>query len=322
MVRENIVIGVGADISVYERQMARLTAGTGQGFGEAARQAETASGRMAAAHEEAYGRIQALSTETRAVQETGLEDYYERTVRVTEDVDRLRQTGLQDHVSVERRKLAASEEFLSGVRSGYEDLQGRLTDWADGGERVFRTFVSQSATFFEDGLFSVIKGRFDDIEDAWQNLVDSMLRSFLGFIGELAAQNLAQIVAGSLTGGGLLSGLGLSTGGGGLISGAINLIESGGELISGAVEAVGGLFGGLFDRLPDPDGRPATVYGGAVPTVRDASPKGVDGCGGFQRVEVHIHGDTLSDPQTLYRVAAKVGEALSRRRELFVYQAE
>jgi len=326
-VRENIVVGVSADLSIFERQMARLADETEQGLAQAAGRVEALSRDMVRSQEDAQAEMRAMSRETWEFRQAGLNDWYQYSVRTFDDLQRLEAVAVRDYLAREREKSQASRQFLDGVWSGYQELQGRLVDWTQGGRRVFETFVGQTAAFFEDGLFALIKGRFDDLEEAWQALVDSMLRSFLGFLGDLAAQNLAQAVMGSISGGalgGLLSSLGLSAGGslatGGLVPSIGSVVEAGAGLISGAVETVGGLFSGFFDQPPERSSESSLVnlgriqpaaadYRGSVEVLQDRPSS-------IQRVEVHIHGDTLTDPQTLDRVAVKIGEALSRRQRL------
>ncbi|MDY6851697.1 MAG: hypothetical protein SV487_06455, partial [Thermodesulfobacteriota bacterium] len=91
----------------------------------------------------------------------------------------------------------------------------------------------------------------------------------------------------------------------------------------GAVEAVGGFFGGLFDQAPEFTPRQAVVFQGGRDLPRSDYKFPAEAvnqkAAGPQQVQVHIHGDTLSDPQTLNRVAAKVGEALARQKRLLLY---
>jgi len=321
-VRENIVVGVSADISIYERQMNRLAAETDRGIGGAARRVEALSTNMVRAQEDMYSKVRALTSDSYAYQEARLDDWSSHSARVTSDLERLNASGAEKYLALEQEKAQASRDFLSGLRQGHLELQEFLVSWAEGGRRVFQTFVSQSATFFEDGLFALLKGRFEDIGDAWQNLVDSMLRSFLGLIGELAAQNLAGALMGSFSGG-LGSGLLGSLGAGSLSSFMGGLAESGISLVSGAVEAVGGFFGSLFDQAPEFTSRPAVVFQGGRDLPKSDYKFPVEAvnqtAAGPQQVQVHIHGDTLSDPQTLNRVAVKVGEALARQRRLLLY---
>lgn len=320
--RENIVVGVSADISVYERQMNRLAVETSQTIGGAARRVESLSTSVVRAQEDMYSKVRSLTSDSYAYQETRLDDWFSQSAQVAGDLERLNASGAGKYLALEQEKAQASRDFLSGLRQGHLEHQEFLVTWAEGGRRVFQTFVSQSAAFFEDGLFALLKGRFEDIGDAWQNLVDSMLRSFLGLIGEMAAQNLAGALMGPLSGG-LGSGLLSSLGGGGLSSTIGGIAESGISLVSGAVEAVGGFLGGLFDQPPGSGSRPAVVFQGGrdLPRPGYNFPAGAvdQKAAGPQQVQVHIHGDTLSDPQTLNRVAAKVGEALARQRRLLLY---
>gem|GEM_PF-3410939 len=325
--RENIVVGVSADLSIFERQMARLADETEQGLAQAAGRVENISRDMVRSQEEAYDRMRAMSRETWEYRRAGLNDWYQDSVRTFDDMERLEDDSLRDYLDREREKSQAARQFLDGVWSGYQELQGRLVEWTEGGQRVFETFVGQTAAFFEDGLFALIKGRFNDLEEAWQTLVDSMLRSFLGFIGDLAAQNLAQAVMGSISGGalgGLLSSLGLSAGGslstGGMVSSIGSVVEAGAGLVSGVVETVGGLISGFFDQPPERSSGTSLVHLGriqpAAADYRGSVEVLQDRPSSIQRVEVHIHGDTLTDPQTLDRVAVKISEALSRQQRL------
>ncbi len=322
--RENIVIGVSADVSMYESQMERLTRETDRSWSEAARRVESLAGDMTGAHEEMYSAVRDLAGETAAYQVEQTCGWQRAWEAAAAEGMRLSREAAEAHVDAEAEKSRAAEGFFDGVRRGYDDLRNRLVDWADAGERVFQTFVGQSAAFFENGLFAVIKGRFDDLGDAWQSLVDSMLRSFLSFIAEMAAQNLAQAMLGGLgailPGGGLLGGLAGLFGGGGFSG----IISAGAGLISGALEAVGGLLGGLFDPVrPETERIFRPVEAAAVraePERRESSRGGHGGAGRSSRVEIHIHGDTLADPATLERVALQVGEAWERQRR-FVFTA-
>lgn len=325
--RENIVVGVSADLSIFERQMARLADETEQGLAQAAGRVEALSRDMVRSQEEAQAEMRAMSRETWEFGRAGLNEWHQYSVRTYDDLARLETAAARDYLAREREKSQASRQFLDGVWSGYQELQGRLVDWTQGGRRIFETFVGQTAAFFEDGLFALFKGRFDDLEEAWQALVDSMLRSFLGFLGDLAAQNLAQTVMGALSGGslgGLLSSLGLSSGGGlaagGLVSSVGSVVEAGSGLVSGAVETLGGLLSGFFDQPPARRSESGLVHLGRIqPAVADdRSPAGAfpERPPAVQKFEIHIHGDTLTDPQTLDRVAVKIGEALSRRQRL------
>ena len=325
--REDIVIGVSADISMYERQMNRLSDSTGRGMSQSARQVEALSGEMLSSHGALYEELERLSADSFGQRSERLDEWYRDSVQVNGDLAVLADEASRTHGRSEQDKLTASERFLGGVRQGYDDLQDHLTDWSDGGLQVFQAFASQSATFFENSLFAVLKGRFDDIGDAWQSLVDSMLHAFLGMIGEMAAQSLAESVVGLLSGGsvsgGILSALGLSSEGlslSSLISSASGIVDNGIDLISSGVEAVGNFFGGLFDRASESTAAPVPLYqprSDGIPSVSSGSGGNLSGP---ERIEVHIHGDTLADADTLDRVALKIGDALSRRQRRYSFQ--
>ncbi len=89
-------------------------------------------------------------------------------------------------------------------------------------------------------LYDVLTGQFEDIDDAWKQVLKSMLASFLDFIGRLAAQKLVGKVGGWFGFGG---GSGTSGGGGtspmGVVSGARSLY-SGGQWVANQMGWTGG----------------------------------------------------------------------------------
>lgn len=83
-------------------------------------------------------------------------------------------------------KISLSD-FKKGVRTGLKESIEDMSDWARAGERLAVSMTHNMASAFDDTLFAVLKGDFDEVGQVWQHTLDSMLRAFTGFVAQVAA---------------------------------------------------------------------------------------------------------------------------------------
>jgi len=138
-------------------------------------------------------------------------DNYKALTRDQATVDRWYESQLED--LLDERALAHGN-FFDGVGAGYRRMLRDQYTWAQGGLAVFDTFTSSAKSMFSDGLFRAMKGDLSDFSDLWQGFLDSMLRSFVDMIAQMAVQWGTQSVMGMV-------GLPVPGGGGGLVSSAL-----------------------------------------------------------------------------------------------------
>jgi hypothetical protein len=99
------------------------------------------------------------------------------------------------------KEILMSNDFFAGVKIGYEELQKDAMTWAKAGQKVIKDFASQGSKALSDGLFDVITGQCEDLEEIWTNLWQSMLKTMTDIIAQMLMNDLLKLLfSGSTTG--------------------------------------------------------------------------------------------------------------------------
>jgi len=206
-------------------------------------------------HEDIYKVVQGLSkvvgnetilaiAEEKKLLEKKAADFkliHEASYKVTKDLSNLTIID-QEKVNAavikgQKDMLLATGTFFDGFKIGMSDAQKQTTTWAEHGQKMADTISSGMSKAFSDSFFAIIKGDFKDIGDAWETLLNSMLKNFTDILGQMATEWALKQIFGSNGSGGLIGSLtGGLTGGSGSGGGLSGLIKSllGGGSTSGA----------------------------------------------------------------------------------------
>jgi len=76
----------------------------------------------------------------------------------------------------EIKKLKASKDWRDGIKAYYKEAEKDAKHWGDYSYDVAKAFGTDSRKALSSTLFSTMKGDFENIEDAWRGLMDSMLK--------------------------------------------------------------------------------------------------------------------------------------------------
>ncbi|MBW2062630.1 MAG: hypothetical protein JRI95_13865, partial [Deltaproteobacteria bacterium] len=150
-------------------------------------------------------------------------------------------------------------KFFKGVEKGLKDTIDDWQDWAEMGETLTRDMLYEVRNTFSDTLYYGLKGDFDSIGDAWEGMLDSMLRSSIDIFSQIAmsyaATGLLSLMGFRMPGMSYLPGFGLPSGQGGGTGlgstaltgyGLYSLLGGGGgaATLSGGVSGISGAYAG------------------------------------------------------------------------------
>jgi len=91
-------------------------------------------------------------------------------------------------IKSEQERLLKSGEFFNGIKAAYLDLLRDQTTWSDQSQEIFKEFVTQTSRLFEQGLISVIKGDFENLDKLLEGFLDNMIQSVANAVGQMATQ--------------------------------------------------------------------------------------------------------------------------------------
>ena len=152
----------------------------------------------------ARGQLELKSSEERTKAERDLysdlrgyeQDYFDQSKELIEDqARRYRALGVsevavakwvaEETEKAELKKLKASEDWMDGVKAHYMESKRDAKSWADYSYDAVKTFSTESRKALSDNLFSAFKGDFDNLESAWESLLDVMLRKLTDSVADM-----------------------------------------------------------------------------------------------------------------------------------------
>jgi hypothetical protein len=187
---------------------------------------------IAQAYRSMYTDMGKSSNEYFAGEYTLLKQQAARYKQMGLDVDAVNQWLWNEEKKINDKRILAGDDFFAGMRVGYEELQKDAMTWAKAGQKTIKDFASQGSRSLSDGLFDVITGQMESLEDAWKSLWQGMLKTVLDTISQMAVNEFIKFVFnGTSTGSGITIGTG-STGTSSGAGGAIGAAGTGLSLIS------------------------------------------------------------------------------------------
>lgn len=148
-----------------------------------------------------------------------LKDKYDDLKTLLGDSSELRKAHEIELDTLNDERILKTGTFFEGVSLGYKKMLEDQTTWAESGLDIFNTFYEGIQDSFSSNIVDVMKGNFDDLGDAWESLLDTMLKAFADMIAEMIARWFASGIMGMIEGRGY-SGFSLGGSGGGVIGAA------------------------------------------------------------------------------------------------------
>jgi len=116
----------------------------------------------------------------------------------------------REYARVQRELFLASGDFFSGMKLGWQEVLAAQVKWAEQGMILVKKFVTMTEYTLGESMFSAIKGDWEGMRDAWQQLLDDLLRMATNIVAkiiiEFAKVKLFGGASSMFGGGGLLSG--------------------------------------------------------------------------------------------------------------------
>jgi hypothetical protein len=147
------------------------------------------------------------------------------------------------------RSMIPDDTFKAGLNQWVDNFNDVTNRMAAMGMRVAQAM----AQGFDDFFFNAITGKMTNLEDAFNNLMTSMLRSLTKFLGDKATQEFMGVAFGA-TGAKTTSAKVPSFGGGGLFGMFSGLFGGGGGGAGGGGGGLSGIFGGIKSFIGLADG--------------------------------------------------------------------
>jgi hypothetical protein len=237
-------------------------------------------------------------------QSGAFDDFFVYTKEGAKDVNKAYNDGLAEQTYNTKEQLRAQTlefgTFFDGLKLGFDDVQDWQLTWAEKGAYISTEFARNSKNAIQDTFFAVLKGDFEDIGDAWEALLDSMLWAFSDILAQMlvewATKNIFSEIFNSFgegftSLGSLIGDFAVDMGDtltGGLLSGASGVLSDIGAAITGTAAGAGAAAVGTTIALPVP-GATGTVVGGGVSTMGGGAAAGA-GFGAAAAVGVPIAG--------------------------------
>jgi len=108
----------------------------------------------------------------------------------------------------------ASGDFFGGMKLGWEEVLKAQVKWAEEGEILVKKFVAMTEYTLGESMFSAIKGDWEGMKDAWEQLLDDMLRHLTNIVARMIIEWAKVRLFGGASS--LFGGGGISLGGGGV----------------------------------------------------------------------------------------------------------
>jgi hypothetical protein len=165
----------------------------------------------------------------------------------TEEFERQR-AKLQFEIAKDKNPLVKGLDRLGLFKLDDETGRPRIKTAAEQfeeiGTELGASFVTGFSSATGDTIFNVVTGRFDDIRQVWQNMIEGMLKIFTDFLGKLITSQLVDAFFGNS--------LASALGGGGGVGSGLSPIGGVGSVPSDylGASAIGGVYaiGGIASR--------------------------------------------------------------------------
>ena len=133
-------------------------------------------------------------------------------------------------------------DYVGGFILGLTDAQSSSDAFFDAMFQAGRQTASALSQALDDGLFAVMKGNFTDLGDAFQTLLDSMLRTITGFLADQATRGVLNFLSALVSNSGTPGVPGSAPGAVGTAvsgTGLLTQLASGGGAVGQVLQALG-----------------------------------------------------------------------------------
>jgi hypothetical protein len=141
-------------------------------------------------------------------QSEGLADILDLHTKHYEERDKLVDASLK------YEQALLKNDLIPGWQVALDEILLKQKTWGQLSYEMWKSNIDSLTTYFSDGLYDIIKGKYDDWRDAFDDLCDAMLKSFTKMIGEMLTQWTVSGIASLFTGGSVSFSLTGGAGGG------------------------------------------------------------------------------------------------------------